>query len=80
MDNILKAHNASYLIFTGLTTNVCVESTLRDAYFLEYWPIIVSDTCALIGPPSVHDVTLSTIRIAFGWVTNTENVLKALAG
>ncbi len=80
LDNILKAHNAKYLIFTGLTTNVCVESTLRDAYFLEYWPIIVSDACALIGPPSVHDATLSTIRIAFGWVTNTKNILKALAG
>lgn len=78
LDTILKAHNAKYLIFTGVTTNVCVESTLRDAFFLEYWPIIVSDACALIGPPSVHEVTLSTIRIAFGWVTSSESLLKVL--
>ena len=42
LDMILKTHGIRYLLYTGVATNVCVESTLRDGYFLDYWPILVS--------------------------------------
>lgn len=36
IENILRAADIRYLLFTGIATNVCVESTARDAYFSEF--------------------------------------------
>jgi ureidoacrylate peracid hydrolase len=80
LDEILKSFRIEYLIFTGVTTNICVESTLRDAYFLDYWPIIVSDATNNAGPSFTHEATLWNVEGSFGWVTTTEDVLKALSG
>jgi ureidoacrylate peracid hydrolase len=80
LDKILKSFQIEYLIFTGVTTNVCVESTLRDAYFLDYWPIIVSDSTNNAGPSITHEATLWNVESSFGWVTTTKDVLKALSG
>ncbi len=43
LDSLLRVRGIRYLVFVGIATNVCVESTLRDAYFHEYWPILVTD-------------------------------------
>ena len=48
---VLKTYNMKYLVFTGIATNVCVESTLRDGYFHDYWPIFVSDGTKNAAPP-----------------------------
>jgi ureidoacrylate peracid hydrolase len=80
LDEILKSFQIEYLIFTGVTTNVCVESTLRDAYFLDYWPMIVSDATNNAGPPITQEATLWNVESSFGWVTRTEDILKVLSG
>ena len=41
LDQLLRTRDKRYLLFTGIATNVCVESTLRDAFFHEYWPVLV---------------------------------------
>ncbi|MHB8867878.1 MAG: cysteine hydrolase family protein [Thermoleophilia bacterium] len=78
LDQLLRARNKRHLIFTGIATNVCVESTLRDAYFLEYWPLLVSDACMQAGPPAMHEATLFNVRTFLGWVTTSESLLGAL--
>lgn len=75
---ILKTFDIKYLVFTGIATNCCVESTLRAAFFLEYLPIIISDACAPAGPPSIHEATLYNVKHLFGWVATSENFIKAL--
>jgi len=75
---ILKTCNIKYLIFTGVATNICVEATLRDAYYLEYFPILISDACANVGPPFTQDATIFNIKFNHGWVTDAENVIRAL--
>jgi len=77
LDVVLKTYNITYLIFTGIATNVCVESTLRDAFFLDYWPIIISDAVNNAGPPFTQQATLWNIEALFGWVTTTGDFLKA---
>lgn len=84
LDEKLKALGARYLIFTGCTTSVCVESTIREAMFRDYSPILLED-CT--GEPvgngltrSNHDATLLLIQLMFGWVSNSEQFIKALAG
>ncbi len=75
---VLKTFNIKYCIYIGVATNICVESTIRDAFFLDYWPIIVSDACGHAGPPITHEATLWNIENLFGWVISTENFLKAI--
>ena len=75
---ILRTYNIKFLIFTGVATNICVEATLRDAYYLDYFPILISDACANAGPPFTQDATIFNIKFNHGWVTTTEEFLKGL--
>ncbi len=67
LDTELQARGIRYLFFTGIATNVCVESTLRDAFFLDYWPILISDASMAAGPPAVQEATLFNVESYFGW-------------
>ena len=78
LDLILRTYNIKYLIFMGIATNVCVESTLRDAFFHEYWPIFVSDATNNAGPPITQQATLFNIEALFGWVTTAEDFIKSI--
>jgi ureidoacrylate peracid hydrolase len=78
LDVVLKTHRIKYCIYTGVATNVCVESTLRDGYFMDYWPIIVSDAVSSVGPPITQDATLWNVETLFGWVVTTDEFLKAV--
>ena len=75
---ILKTQGIRYCIYTGVATNVCVESTLRDGYFLDYWPILVADACNNSGPDCNREATEWNVENAFGWVTSSGDILRAL--
>lgn len=47
LDSILRSRGIRHLVFTGIATNVCVESTLRDGFFLEYFGIVLEDATGL---------------------------------
>jgi ureidoacrylate peracid hydrolase len=79
LDRILRESRVEHLIFAGVVTNVCVESTLRDSYFLDYVPILVSDATNNAGPSFTQQATEWNVQESFGWVTTTECVLKALS-
>ena len=57
-----------YLFFTGIAANVCVESTLRDAFFLDYWPILIEDATMAAGPDFTREATLFNVEQFFGWI------------
>jgi len=80
LDQLLRSRSIQHLLFVGVATNVCVESTLRDAYFLEYWPILIADAAMQAGPPAIQEATLFNVEHFFGWVTTTEALEKALHG
>ena len=65
-----------YLLFTGVATNTCVEHSIRDAYNLEYLPILVSDATMNSGPPFVKEATFFNIKLNYGWLTSTEKVTE----
>ena len=79
LDDVLKARNIKYTVFTGIATNVCVESTLRDAFFHEYFPVLVSDACGNTGPDFIQEATIWNVTSVFGWVTATDDLTKAIA-
>ena len=78
LDTILKTYNIKYLLFVGTSTNICVEATIRDAYYLGYFCILISDAVAPGGPPFVQDATIFNVKACYGWVTTSENITKAM--
>lgn len=78
LDLILRTHGAKYLIFMGTATNICVESTIRHAFFLDYYPIIISDAVSPLGDERIQQATLENIRLKFGWVATSASLLSAL--
>jgi ureidoacrylate peracid hydrolase len=74
----LRAAGIRSLLFTGVATNVCLESTARDACFAEFWRILVEDAMNHSGPDFNRQATLWNFEHVFGWVTRTHNVLALL--
>jgi ureidoacrylate peracid hydrolase len=83
LDSILRARQINTLVFTGATTSVCVESTVRDATFRDYRCIVLRDcTAELIAadaPRSNHEASLLAMELLFGWTAESDAVIEALA-
>lgn len=78
LEDYLRAKNIRYLLFTGIATNVCVESTARAAFFAEFWPILVEDAMNHSGPDFNRQATLWNFENVLGWVTTADDVAGAL--
>lgn len=77
-DQLLRRRGVRTLFITGIGTPTCVDATARDAYFHEYWAVVVSDCCGAILPET-HEQALFHIKRRYGWVTTSPDVLVALA-
>ncbi len=82
LDVILRGLGIKYLVFTGCTTSVCVESTLRDAMFRDYCCLLLADcTAEPIGQElarSNHEASLLVAELMFGWVSESAALIEAL--
>ena len=83
LDAALRQRGITTLIFTGCTTSVCVESTLRDAFYRDYHCLLLTDCCAeAIGsdqPRTNHDATVAVVEALFGWTTESDHLIAALS-
>jgi ureidoacrylate peracid hydrolase len=73
LNPLLRAQGVENLIIVGVTTNVCVESTARDGYMLDYHIVLVED-CTASYSEAPHLATLANIRRAFGRVATAEEI------
>lgn len=64
------------LVFAGVQTQVCVESTLRDAHALGHLCVVPQDAVAS-HTPALHEATLNNVRFLFGDVCLTDDVVHA---
>ena len=78
LDVTLRTLDIKYLLFTGVATNICVEASIRDAYYHGYFPILVSDAAAQIGPAHMQEATAFNVITCYGWVTGRREVMAAL--
>jgi ureidoacrylate peracid hydrolase len=78
LDSQLRMRGIQYLFFAGIATNVCVESTLRDAYFHDYWPILLRDATMPAGPPAAHEATIFNVESFFGWAMTSQELARHL--
>lgn len=77
LDTKLRMLGIQMLIITGVATNYCVESTIRDAYFRDY-DIVVPADCVASTFPDLQAATLKNVEIYFGRVTHCEDIESAL--
>lgn len=78
LDSILRARGIRTLIFTGIATNVCVESTLRDGFHLEYFGVLLEDAVHHLGPDFIREASLYNVEKFFGWVSNVADFRTAV--
>ncbi|WP_407270874.1 cysteine hydrolase family protein [Radiobacillus sp. PE A8.2] len=76
LDSVLRTLNTNTLIMTGVSTNVCVESTARDGFMLDYDVVMLSD-CTAAFSKAAHDMTLTNIDQYFGTVCKSEDVIQS---
>ncbi|MDP5041106.1 MAG: pyrimidine utilization protein B [Paraglaciecola sp.] len=69
LDSMLRSRGIRNLVFTGIATNVCVESTLRDGFFLEYFGVVLADATHQAGSSAIQESSLFNIATFFGWVS-----------
>jgi len=74
LERLLAAHEIETLILTGVLTNVCVETTLRDADTRDFYCVIVSD-CVASDSPELHRATLANVEGYFGWVCTSRELM-----
>lgn len=83
LDSVLKKMGVKYLVITGCTTSVCVESTVRDAMFRDYSCVVLEDcTSEPLGqalPRSNHEASLLLMQTNLGWVATSQAFIGALA-
>jgi ureidoacrylate peracid hydrolase len=78
LHEILQARGVDTLIITGTATNVCCESTARDAMMMNYKVIFVSDGTATFNDDE-HNATLGIMLAQFCDVMSTDEVVDRLA-
>ena len=78
LDQTLRNMGVESLIVSGVTTDVCVETTARDAADRGFQVIIVEDACAAFSE-DLHRAALQAFSLAFGRVRKTEEVMRLLS-
>src|SRR6266699_5739462 len=80
LDATLKKLGIKYLIVTGVTTSICVESTVRDAMFRDYLCVLLQDCMSEpIGhdlPRTNHEASLLNVEALLGWISDSEQFVK----
>ena len=80
LDLVLRNRRVHSLIFTGITTDVCVSTTMREANDLGYECLVLSD-CTGATDPANHRAALRMVTMqggVFGAVATSEALLAAL--
>jgi ureidoacrylate peracid hydrolase len=79
LDRQLRALGIRTLVFCGVQTNVCVDSSVRDAAALGFYTVIASD-CVASHTQALHDASLKTLGFLFGDVLPREEIVAHWLG
>lgn len=73
----LQSEGINTLVFCGIDTSICVETSLREAFNIGYDVILVSD-CTASGNKRHYETTLERVRDYYGLVLDTERFYKLI--
>lgn len=77
LEQRLRDADVDTVLVTGTVTNVCCESTARDAMMLDFATIIVADACAALDDDA-HVATLNNFQTIFGDVLQVDDILAGI--
>ena len=79
LETVLRVLRIEDIVITGIMTNMCCESTARDAYYRDYRVFFPADGTGSITE-EMHLASLLNLAFGFAWVTNVDTVLAQLCG
>jgi nicotinamidase-related amidase len=79
LETILRCLKVEDLVISGIMTNMCCESTARDAYFRDYRLFFLADGTGSITE-EMHLASLLNLAFGFAWVTTVDTILAQLDG
>lgn len=74
LDLVLRSNGVRTVIMTGVATNVCVETTARQAFLKDYYVVFTSD-CTATFDKQQHEAALVNIELFFGQVVSSQQVM-----
>ena len=75
IDYLLRARERKSLLVTGVATNICVESVLRDGFMRDYHVVLVED-CAGAYSERAHQSTVENVKAFLGRVVDSGTLLR----
>jgi nicotinamidase-related amidase len=73
-----RAYGVDSLLFTGVSTNMCVEHTQRDAASYGYHCFTVEDACGA-DSPEMHEAAITVLQRLYGTITSTDAAIEQLS-
>lgn len=74
---VLRTYGVDTLLFTGVSTNMCVEHTMRDAASYGFYCFLVDDACGA-DSLAMHDAAVTVVQRLYGAVLTTDDVISRL--
>jgi nicotinamidase-related amidase len=77
LETVLRCLKVEDMVIAGVMTNLCCESTARDAYFRDFRVFFLADGTGSITE-EMHMASLLNLAFGFSWVTDVDTVLAQL--
>lgn len=77
LETVLRCLKVEDIVITGLMTNMCCESTARDAYYRDYRVFFLADGTGSITE-EMHLASLLNLAFGFSWVTDVDTIVAQL--
>jgi nicotinamidase-related amidase len=77
LDAVLRERGVTHVLVGGTVTNVCCESTARDAMMMDYATVMVHDALSAVTPHE-HETSLQNWMLFFGDVLGTQDIIRRL--
>lgn len=78
LETILRVQKIEDLVISGIMTNMCCESTARDAYYRDYRLFFLADGTGSINE-EMHLASLLNLAFGFAWVTTVDTILGQMS-
>lgn len=78
LEQRLRHQDVDTVVVTGVSSDVCVATTAREAADRGFRTVIASDACTTLSE-AMHQASLDTFNIAFGWVRTSDEIVDLLS-
>jgi nicotinamidase-related amidase len=79
LETVLRCIKIEDLVIGGVMTNLCCESTARDAYYRDYRVFFLADGTGSINE-EMHEASLLNLAFGFAYITTTNSIIGELLG